>query len=114
MRAAAWINLVFFCSFMALAWLRPLTKRRRVKASILGTVALSATLVVQWLHVVLPPLAVSVIRDWLPAGLLLVAYWQAGQFFARPNQAFQAQLLRFDAKLLKSVSKSGAALKLLP
>jgi hypothetical protein len=113
MRAAEWINLVFFCFFMGLAWLRPLAGRRRLKVSILGTVALSATLVVQWLYLILPPLAVSVIRDWLPAGLLLVAYWQAGQFFTRPNEAFQAQLLKFDAKLLKSVPKSGAALKVL-
>jgi hypothetical protein len=47
----------------------------------------------------LPPLAVSVVRDWLPALLILFVYWQAGAFFVRVDQSFQDRLEAFDARV---------------
>jgi len=47
----------------------------------------------------LPALAVSVVRDWLPAALVLLVYWQAGEFFMQVNQRFQDRLERIDARM---------------
>ncbi len=114
MRAAEWINLFFFSFLVALAWLQGLARHRRLKATAIGAVAIFLILGAQFLHLLLPRLQVSVTHDWLPAPLLLLAYWQAGQFLTKPNEAFQAKLLKFDDKLLKVESESRSALKLPP
>lgn len=43
---------------------------------------------------------VSVARDWLPAALMPIMYWQAGLFSTRVNKNFQTRLQRLDHKLL--------------
>jgi len=55
---------------------------------------------VKLLDQVLSPLSASVIRDWLPAPLLLVAYWTAGLFFVAPNEKLQNRLIQLDRKAL--------------
>ncbi|MGB9244635.1 MAG: phosphatase PAP2 family protein [Candidatus Acidiferrales bacterium] len=42
----------------------------------------------------------SVVRDWLPAALLLIPYWQAGQFFTGPDERIQKWLVQTDEKVL--------------
>ena len=44
------------------------------------------------------------IRDWLPAALLLVPYWQTGQFFLEPNTKIQNRLAAVDRWLLPRVA----------
>src|SRR6185369_4865282 len=86
MRAAEWIHLVVFSFFAGLAWVRRLPGKRRRKVTLLGAIGLGATLTGAWLLPLwLPPLAVSVVRDWLPAALILLVYWQAGEFFQRED-----------------------------
>jgi len=46
----------------------------------------------QWIS----PVASSILRDWLPAALMLVPYWQVGQFFTRSDPATEARLAKFD------------------
>ena len=41
----------------------------------------------------------EIVRDWLPAPLVLVAYWQAGQFFQKPWIELQEVLDGIDSRL---------------
>jgi hypothetical protein len=99
MRAAEWINLGYFLFLIALAWQRHLARNRRAKVAAFGIASIGCVLVAPWIHRFLSPLASSVIRDWLPAPLFLVAYWTAGQFFVAPNEKFQDRLIRFDCRI---------------
>jgi hypothetical protein len=100
MRVAELINLGYFSFLIALAWQRSLAPNRRAKVTALGLVAINIVLGVQFIRQFLSPVATSVIRDWLPAPLFLVAYWTAGLFFTGPNEKLQDRLIRFDRKVL--------------
>jgi hypothetical protein len=100
MRTAELINFVFFSFLIALAWQRPLGHARRVKVMTLGAAAIVLLLSVQFINRLFSPLTASVIRDWLPALLMLVAYRTAGMFFTAPDEKLQNRLMRFDRKVL--------------
>jgi membrane-associated phospholipid phosphatase len=102
MRAAEWINILAFSCFAVLAWYRGLPAPRRAKVTAMGAVGLGATAIgAGILPRVLAPLPASVSRDWLPAALLLMVYWQAGQFFLRVDQDAQRKLLQLDRKIVE-------------
>jgi hypothetical protein len=101
MRTAELINLVYFFFLIALAWVRPLAASRRAKATALAVTASAIVWGAQFLGRALQPLPASVIRDWLPAPIFLVAYWTAGLFFTAPNEELQDRLMRFDGKILR-------------
>ncbi len=46
------------------------------------------------------PIAASATRDWIPYLLLLMIYWQAGQFVTRTDVQLEARLERWDRKLV--------------
>jgi hypothetical protein len=100
MRTAEWINLVFFSFFIVASWLRPLTSGRRIAILVIGTTGIILIMVAQFADQFFSPLAVSVARDWLPAALMPMMYWQAGRFSSRVNESFQTRLLQLDEKLL--------------
>jgi membrane-associated phospholipid phosphatase len=101
MRAAELIQIVVFSFFVSLAWIRALPARRRAKVTAFGIAGLCATMTGAYvLPRLLPALAVSVVRDWLPAALVLLVYWQAGEFFMKVDQRFQDQLERIDARMV--------------
>ena len=101
MRAAELIHIVVFCFFVSLAWIRRLPLRRRAKVTAIGIAGLSATITACCLLPrLLPALAVSVVRDWLPAALVLLVYWQAGEFFMKVDQRFQDRLEQIDARMV--------------
>ena len=96
MRAAEWINLAFFTAMTAGAVLRPLEPRRRKRAVAWGAVG---TGVVAFCYLFASPSglpAFSLIRDWAPAPLLLVAYWQAGQLAQKASPRLQNMLVNLD------------------
>ncbi len=99
MRAAESINLGVFLFFTVLAVYRPLAASRRARAIAIGAAGVGLILAVHYASRLLPPLVVSVIRDWLPSPLLLMVYWLAGQFFVRPSEGLQSRLLHLDRKL---------------
>jgi hypothetical protein len=109
MRVSEWIDLVVFAFLAALAWMRGLPVRRRVIVCGFAAVAIAATLLVA---VAGPP----VLRDWLPAALVLMVYWQAGQFFTSPDEKLQKKLLAMDRRIVLplasrlSVSRPGRLL----
>src|SRR5438874_2420579 len=55
---------------------------------------------------VLPSVATSVLRDWLPAPLMLFVYWQVGAFATIPHESFQQSLRRWDARFLRAWPES--------
>jgi membrane-associated phospholipid phosphatase len=96
MRRAELLNVFFFTVFTVLAWLRRLPLRRRITATRLGLAGIALS--------VLPQLAdtsqvISVLRDWLPAVQILLAYWQTGTFTAERTKGLERKLQELDRKL---------------
>jgi hypothetical protein len=129
MRASDWINLLCFTFFAGLAWVRPLTWRQRLKITMLGVAGAGLILAGWWLQQLgvtgkpdftlwgwrlgfpgkpgsgwlggkaLSPQTISVLRDWLPAPLMLFPYWQAGAFRGGLNLRWQNRLAKVDQQL---------------
>jgi hypothetical protein len=100
LRTAEWINILAFSGFIILAWIRGVNPARRSTITAVGAVGLAITLfasvaIPRWIA----PLAASVSRDWIPYVLLLLFYWQAGQFVTRWDVAFESRLLGLDQRL---------------
>ncbi len=106
LRTAEWINLIFFCLVGGLAFLVPLKRTKRVAILLIGGLGVGLVVGAQFVGRVLSPLAASVVRDWLPAAMILLAYHQGGQFFSRPLESLQSGLLRFDRRLFDFLSRS--------
>jgi hypothetical protein len=100
MRVAEWIQIAFFSILVVAAWRRPLARQRRLRVTAFATLAIAAILAARYF---VPPRFSSVVRDWIPAALLLVAYRQIGEFFTEPNQSVQARLAAFDRSFLRAV-----------
>jgi membrane-associated phospholipid phosphatase len=98
MRASEWIQIVFAFGIGLLAWTRPLEMRRRLRIALLAVIVPAAILIARY---ALHGLSGSVVRDWLPAALLLIPYWQAGQFFTGPDERIQKWLAQADEKLFR-------------
>ena len=100
MRAAEWLNLIYFASFVGLAWLRQLSPERRWNASSIGAAGLGLTLAAIVSGDYLSPAASAIVRYWSPVPFMLLAYWQAGQFFVAPDLKLQARLEELDRRWL--------------
>jgi hypothetical protein len=99
-RTAEWINTLTFAFFAICAWLRPLTRSQRVRATAFGVAGILLTLAAYWAEAAWRLPALSIVRDWLPAPLMMFVYWQTGQFFSRRNEALEAHLISLDDKIL--------------
>src|ERR1700746_3633905 len=100
MRASEWIQIAFAFGIGLLAWMRPLETRRRLRIAMLAVIVPAAIVSARF---ALRGFAGSVVRDWLPAALLLIPYWQAGQFFTGPDERIQKWLAQTDEKALHHV-----------
>jgi hypothetical protein len=102
-RRSEWINILFFTFLMVMGLLRPLSLRKRLEIVVIGTAGIGLTLVAaytpQWTVSSVAP----VVRDFLPALLMLFVYWQSGRFFVKPNEWIQEYLLQLDEKYLGPV-----------
>jgi len=90
------VNLAFFAGMTALAWPLCLDPARRRRVASLGLAGVVLTVAARWS-------GLTVVRDWLPMPLLLLAYWQSGPFFVRPNENLQQRLLDLDHLLLAGI-----------
>lgn len=81
MRVSEWIQGSCAIVLAFMAWIRPLPAGRRWVATVLAVFAIVAIGVARLSIHFLSPVQVSILRDWLPVVLMLVPYWQAGQFF---------------------------------
>lgn len=98
---AGWVNLLFFAFFTARALrrrsgLRPRRRNRIILNGVIGIALSTLLLFSEWETGIK---VLSYIKDWLPAPLMLLAYWQAGGFYTQPNTFFQSRLEAFDAAL---------------
>ena len=101
MRQAEWIHIVVFTWFAVLASIRQMRPGRRGKVMAIAAFGVAATLLGAFvIPLLVPPLAASVVRDWLPAALVLLVYWQAGAFFMTIDQRAQQRLQAFDRRVL--------------
>ena len=101
MRLAEWIHIVVFTCFAVLACLRQMRPGRQGKVMAIAGTGVAATLFgALAIPQLVPPLAASVVRDWLPAALVLLVYWQAGAFFTTVNQRAQQRLHALDRKVV--------------
>jgi hypothetical protein len=100
MRKAEWVTLTAFSFFIIASWLRPLTNQRRIVIAAIGAIGLLLIGAIQFADQFLPQVAGAVIRDWLPAVLMPMVYWQSGWFTSRVNVSFQQRLQQLDRKLL--------------
>ena len=111
MRAADWVQIVVSLYFAVLAWIRPLPAHRRLKVTGIALLTLGVTGICAFgLPRVLAPLSASVARDWIPAALVLLVYWQAGAFFVRVDHRFQDRLEyldeRYTSRFLRWIANS--------
>jgi hypothetical protein len=105
------VNLLFFVIFVLLAWVRPLGKKQRLLASGIGLAGIALSLGAAFSERLLPPAPSSVLRDWLPAPLMLLVYWLSGCFFTRPDEGLQEKLQALDYRLLRPVLGNPGVLK---
>jgi PAP2 superfamily len=100
MRNSEWINLVFFSAFIIVSLFRSIENTKgRIKAIATGISGIILILAAQSLKSFVPLNIASTIRDWLPAPLMLFAYWQAGNLIRTPNEKLQNTLVNFDRKV---------------
>jgi membrane-associated phospholipid phosphatase len=106
MRAAEWLNLGYFSFFLVFAWVRPLGAERRLRVGLIGAAGLGLTLAAVVSPDYFSPRWSILLRDWLPVPLMLMAYWQAGQFFERPSPRLQTLLEDLDRRWLGSFAEN--------
>lgn len=99
MRTSEWIQAGFAVILALAAWISPLAARRRAAIAILAAFAITVVLLGRLSVYILAPRPASILRDWLPVALMLVPYWQTGQFFTGPNQKIQEWLVESDRHL---------------
>jgi hypothetical protein len=99
MRTSEWIQAGFAVILVLAAWISPMAARRRAVVTMLAAFAVAAVLLGRFSVYVLAPRQASILRDWLPVALMLVPYWQTGQFFTGPNPKIQDWLVESDRRL---------------
>ncbi len=102
MRASEWIQIAFVIGIGLLAWMRPLEMRRRLRIALLAVIVPAAIFLTRF---ALHGFVGSVVRDWLPAALLLIPYWQVGQFFTGPDERIQKWLAQMDENVLRMLQR---------
>ncbi len=104
-----WLSLAFFLFFSILAWLRPIDRDRRLKATALGVLGIALLLAL---------LTRSnddvALQRVLPLVFIPLAYWQTGQFSAPIHQRLQNALAATDRRILQVLEKTGIAKWQLP
>lgn len=96
MRTPEWIQLTTVSLLALAALLRRLEHHRKSTVARLAMVAIGTILLARFSEHLMSPYAASVLWDWLPGALILIPYWQVGQFFTVPDPAMEARLSRID------------------
>jgi hypothetical protein len=94
LRSAEWISIAFFASFGIAAVVLPLPTPRRRRAVGIGLTAIATAAALRLLGENGPA---GVLRDLAPALLILMAYWQSGQFFRGSHPRIQDTLIRIES-----------------
>ena len=95
-----WLELGYFATMALVALVRrrsAVPPRRAARFIVAGAGLVSLGIASSWL---LPPRVASIVRDWLPAPLILCAYWLAGSVSSVPHLRLETWLRRLDERLL--------------
>jgi PAP2 superfamily len=103
MRLAEQIQIVFVSLIAALAWIRPLSRRSQLRVYSLTIVMIFIVCAGRFSAYALGPTHSTTFRDWLPAVLFLVPYWQVGNFFKGANAIVQERLAAFDGRFFEMI-----------
>lgn len=106
MRTSEWIQIGFAVILAVAAWLCPLPAQRRFITTLLALIASAAIFAARASASILGPSYAAVLRDWLTAALMLVPYWQAGQFFMGPDEKIQAWLMKLDHRWFPRIASA--------
>jgi membrane-associated phospholipid phosphatase len=101
--AAACIQGAFVSVLTVAGWLRPLDRIRQLKITLLFAIAIGAIVLGYYSNRWLNPFAFSILHDWLPAPLLLLPYWQVGQFFTSADPQMESRLVEFDHAFFRAL-----------
>jgi hypothetical protein len=101
MNFAEKFNILFFSVISLLVWIIPLPLRRRMAVWAIGALGVAVCLLMTFSPAVLPQRKSDLLREWMPAALILVAYHQSGQLFQKPRYGFQTFMLALDRRLLE-------------
>lgn len=106
MRTAEWLNLFFFTLLAGFVWVQRRWHHRRVAATGFGLVGIALSVLPQVADCCLSFLGIPTFRDWLPAALIPLAYWQTGAFFPERKPELEHKLQQFDRKLFSLLNRS--------
>jgi len=99
---AEWIQLIFVTVLAVTSWFFSLGRSRQIRVTALALIAVAAIALSQWLWRRLAPTASSsIVQDWLPVLLMLIPYWQIGEFFRGADATTQERLAAFDRRLFR-------------
>jgi membrane-associated phospholipid phosphatase len=104
LRPSEILSLVYFWGLVGMSWARRVPPRDRLRvfgAAVTVSAAIASVSSLRW------P-AVHDMRDWLPAVLLVLAYWTPSRLVVTRHDRFERWLLDTDAALLSS--RAGAYL----
>jgi membrane-associated phospholipid phosphatase len=93
LRTSESIAVAYFLYLASICWLRRVSMRRRFEITGVSVVTLAVIGVVA-------RAAPAAIRDWAPAGYILVGYFLPGRFFEKPAVGVEAWLAAWDRRLL--------------
>jgi membrane-associated phospholipid phosphatase len=96
MRAPEIIQVVVVSLLVIAAQARHLERSRRTRVAVLAFVAIVAILTAKLIQRWSSFFVMSIVRDWLPGALMLIPYWQVGQFFTGPDPVAEARLNALD------------------
>ena len=103
MRLAEQIQIAFVSLLGALAWIRPMSSERRWKVSGMTIATILIVCAARFSAHALGPTHSAILRDWLPAALFLVPYWQIGYFFNGPKASVQERLTTCDRRFFEMI-----------
>jgi len=69
----------------------------------MALIALLAIFLMQFSRRWLSPVASSILNDWIPVPLLLIPYWQVGQFFTGADPEAARRLADFDRAVFRTL-----------
>jgi hypothetical protein len=91
MRTSEWISVLFLTLFIFFALIRSIPWKNRLRILLFGGFGI----LLLWLGI-----HYEQIRDWIPTALMVIVYWQGGQFFSKPHQKLQQYLEQFESRFV--------------
>src|SRR2546426_10414594 len=102
LRRSEWICLAYFAYIPILSFIINVPASRRLRLLALNGATASGILLLPAAMAFAPRLFISVVRDWLPAPLILLAYHEAGLLtLPRRDQFFEKAFQRLDELLFR-------------